>query len=109
TPRAAPWRTARASSTSPPATGGRRSPAAFSPTRRPGCCAPSSGPGARERAPARRVEPPDFNGKAGPPMRLTLTVVALSVLAAGGGPEPAEAPTDGEAVRERAEKAKTAR
>ena len=43
-------------------------------------------------------------------MRLTpVAVAAALVLTACGGPDPAEGPTDGEAVRERAEKAQTAR
>ncbi|MCS6625076.1 MliC family protein [Roseibacterium beibuensis] len=43
-------------------------------------------------------------------MRLTPVAVAVAlVLTACGGPDPAEGPTDGEAVRERAEKAQTAR
>ena len=43
-------------------------------------------------------------------MRLTPVAVAAALaLTACGGPAPAEGPTDGEAVRERAEKAQTAR
>ncbi|WP_372706515.1 MliC family protein [Brevundimonas sp.] len=43
-------------------------------------------------------------------MRLALfPVVAALLLSACGGEKPAEAPTDGEAVRERAEQAQTAR
>lgn len=43
-------------------------------------------------------------------MRLTFVVAAAALsLTACGGPDPADGPTDGEAVRERAEKAQTAR
>ena len=43
-------------------------------------------------------------------MRLTLLAAAATLLLTGcGGPDPAEGPTDGEAVRERAENAQTAR
>ena len=43
-------------------------------------------------------------------MRLTpAAAVAALVLSACGGPDPADGPSDGEAVRERAEKAQTAR
>lgn len=42
-------------------------------------------------------------------MRLTLLAAAALALTACGGPDPSDGPTDGEAVRERAEKAQTAR
>jgi len=43
-------------------------------------------------------------------MRLTLLAAATTLLlTACGGPDPADGPTDGEAVRERAENAQTAR
>lgn len=43
-------------------------------------------------------------------MRLTSVVAAAALsLTACGGPDPADGPTDGEAVRERAEQAQTAR
>lgn len=43
-------------------------------------------------------------------MRLTPAALAAALLlTACGGPDPAEGPTDGEAVRDRAEKAQTAR
>ena len=42
-------------------------------------------------------------------MRLLSAVVAAALLASGCGQKPAEAPTDGDAVRDRAETAQTAR
>ena len=42
-------------------------------------------------------------------MRLTPLVVTAALVMTGCGPKPAEAPTDGEAVRERAQTAQTAR
>jgi len=42
-------------------------------------------------------------------MRLTSVAVAAALLLTACGPDPAEAPTDGEAVRERAVEAQTAR
>ncbi len=42
-------------------------------------------------------------------MRLTPAAVVAALLLAACGADPAEAPTDGDAVRERAEKAQTAR
>lgn len=42
-------------------------------------------------------------------MRLLPVAVAAALVLAGCGPQPAEAPTDGDAVRERAETAQTAR
>ena len=42
-------------------------------------------------------------------MRLTPVAVAAALVLTACGPDPAEAPTDGDAVRDRAEKAQTAR